>query len=399
MHFHLPKPLHNWREVAGEVGVIVIGILIAIGLEQTVEWFHHRSEVREATAKLRAEALENRELLEFNHDRLQERIAQVDRLLAVLGTCDTPPDSGKVEPMQQIFFGPPSNTAWLGVRDSATLPLMPDNIVNNYWRIDLLGTSLLALRDNLNRTHDDARAAVETIRRKTRDPQACANAVFYLLRMKGAAQTLEQQTEVYRYSNEQAVEWVHHRSEVREATERLRAESEDNLRTVAFNLETLETAQGEVKGYLAVLGGCKASADPAKLQPLPFHEVFIPSDAAWLGIRDSDLLPLLPKDLADNYWKVDTGVTLNQLQYVELKRVYERANAAVERLRDGVVDKAACSEAVLQLHRLQTTEQGQRTSLIRFRSTTEGALRGERMGIDVVKAQLRHSDENVTPTP
>ena len=31
MHFHLPKPLHGWREFAGEVGVIVLGVLIALG--------------------------------------------------------------------------------------------------------------------------------------------------------------------------------------------------------------------------------------------------------------------------------------------------------------------------------------------------------------------------------
>lgn len=37
MHFHLPQPLHGWREFAGKVGVTVLGLLIAIGLEQTVE--------------------------------------------------------------------------------------------------------------------------------------------------------------------------------------------------------------------------------------------------------------------------------------------------------------------------------------------------------------------------
>jgi len=31
MHFHLPKPLHGWREFAGEVGIIVIGVLIVLG--------------------------------------------------------------------------------------------------------------------------------------------------------------------------------------------------------------------------------------------------------------------------------------------------------------------------------------------------------------------------------
>ena len=37
MHFHLPKPLHGWRAFAGEVGIIVIGVLIALGAQQLVE--------------------------------------------------------------------------------------------------------------------------------------------------------------------------------------------------------------------------------------------------------------------------------------------------------------------------------------------------------------------------
>ncbi len=40
MHFHLPKPLHGWREFAGEVGIIVVGVLIALGAEQVVENVH-----------------------------------------------------------------------------------------------------------------------------------------------------------------------------------------------------------------------------------------------------------------------------------------------------------------------------------------------------------------------
>jgi hypothetical protein len=46
MHFHLPKPLHGWREFAGEVGIIVVGVLIALAFEQVVaNWqWHERSE-------------------------------------------------------------------------------------------------------------------------------------------------------------------------------------------------------------------------------------------------------------------------------------------------------------------------------------------------------------------
>jgi hypothetical protein len=52
MHFHLPKPLHGWREFAGEVGIIVIGVLIALSAEQFVERLHWRKEVREADRRI-----------------------------------------------------------------------------------------------------------------------------------------------------------------------------------------------------------------------------------------------------------------------------------------------------------------------------------------------------------
>lgn len=47
MHVHLPKPLHGWRELAGEVGIIVLGVLIALGAEQLVETAHGNAQVRE----------------------------------------------------------------------------------------------------------------------------------------------------------------------------------------------------------------------------------------------------------------------------------------------------------------------------------------------------------------
>jgi len=46
MHFHLPKPLHGWRELAGEVGIIVVGVLIALGAEQVVRDMQARADQR-----------------------------------------------------------------------------------------------------------------------------------------------------------------------------------------------------------------------------------------------------------------------------------------------------------------------------------------------------------------
>jgi hypothetical protein len=45
MHFHLPKPLHGWRAFVGEVGIIVVGVLIALSAEQFAEFVHDRAQV------------------------------------------------------------------------------------------------------------------------------------------------------------------------------------------------------------------------------------------------------------------------------------------------------------------------------------------------------------------
>ncbi len=59
MHFHLPKPLHNWREFVGEVGIIVIGVLIALGGEQLVERWHWQQKVAETIEDLDGELRRN----------------------------------------------------------------------------------------------------------------------------------------------------------------------------------------------------------------------------------------------------------------------------------------------------------------------------------------------------
>ena len=59
MHFHLPKPLHGWREFAGEVGIIVVGVLIALAFEQVVQSIHDRLVADQARDAIRAEVREN----------------------------------------------------------------------------------------------------------------------------------------------------------------------------------------------------------------------------------------------------------------------------------------------------------------------------------------------------
>jgi len=69
MHFRLPKPLHGWRAFIGEVGVIVLGVLLALGAQQAVEAFHLRESVSQMRDAMRAE-------LAIDLKRLQVNLAQ-----------------------------------------------------------------------------------------------------------------------------------------------------------------------------------------------------------------------------------------------------------------------------------------------------------------------------------
>jgi len=55
MEIHKPNPIHNFREFLKEVGIIVLGVLIALGAEQSVEALHWRAKVHEAEQAMRIE--------------------------------------------------------------------------------------------------------------------------------------------------------------------------------------------------------------------------------------------------------------------------------------------------------------------------------------------------------
>src|SRR5579862_3462866 len=56
-------PAHHaastWRDFFIHIATIVLGLLIAVGLEQTVEYIHHRRQVAETREALRAERRNN----------------------------------------------------------------------------------------------------------------------------------------------------------------------------------------------------------------------------------------------------------------------------------------------------------------------------------------------------
>jgi hypothetical protein len=80
MHFHLPKPLHGWREFAGEVGIIVVGVLIALAFEAFVQGWQWRDKSKGAVDALRPEIAANF----FYASEMAVTVPCVDQQLAAL---------------------------------------------------------------------------------------------------------------------------------------------------------------------------------------------------------------------------------------------------------------------------------------------------------------------------
>ena len=67
---HAPhESVRTWRDFFIHIAAIAVGLLIALGLEQTVEYFHHRHQVSETRAALRVER-------EQNHLRLADQLTE-----------------------------------------------------------------------------------------------------------------------------------------------------------------------------------------------------------------------------------------------------------------------------------------------------------------------------------
>jgi hypothetical protein len=109
MDIHKPKAAHSIREFLIEIGTIICGILIALGLEQGVEWARRQGEIRETRATLKEE-------LEHNLGTVQSattvepcigrRLAELHAILdqwGSTGSYKTPTLIGS-PPMARILF-------------------------------------------------------------------------------------------------------------------------------------------------------------------------------------------------------------------------------------------------------------------------------------------------------
>jgi hypothetical protein len=126
MDIHKPKPVHSWREFAKEVGIIVLGVLIALAAEQLVEMLRWRGAVSAGREALHRE-------IAFDDGYFRDRLTTatcMDRRLAAItaliaAAANGKPPAGLGEPS---FMGPGRLTLvaeWNAEQASQTLTHFP----------------------------------------------------------------------------------------------------------------------------------------------------------------------------------------------------------------------------------------------------------------------------------
>ena len=81
------KPLNDWRKIAGEIGIIVVGVLIALGAQQLVDGFNRNLDVERQREALRAELADGRARWEDMAASDRCTISRLDELERWLATA------------------------------------------------------------------------------------------------------------------------------------------------------------------------------------------------------------------------------------------------------------------------------------------------------------------------
>ena len=127
------------REFFTHLFIVILGILIAIGLEQTVEALHHRHEREALIEDFHHECSGNLQVFDFDLDVLRQGIAWQRASLAALRNAQ--PHGGYIavtmpQPPAQNNLQAPSRSVWSVARTSGKVDLLPENLAEVFDRVD-----------------------------------------------------------------------------------------------------------------------------------------------------------------------------------------------------------------------------------------------------------------------
>jgi hypothetical protein len=126
----------SWKEFFIHIATIVLGLLIAVGLEQAVEYFHHRREVAKMREELQGEREANKKSFTSETTNWRWETAELENHLMVLDYLQKHPGTPDEKlPGDLVWFhasSTPSRDVWDAAKTSGVTSLMHREEVEQY---------------------------------------------------------------------------------------------------------------------------------------------------------------------------------------------------------------------------------------------------------------------------
>lgn len=155
------KAVHGWRDFFVHLATITIGLLIALGLEATAEWMHHRHEVAETREALQRELQENRAHFAANTAHFRSESSVLQKNLLVLRFLQQHPDAHQSQlpatVQWNISYTRTQDSAWKTACQTGITAYMPQEEVRKT-------AELYGFFERMDRSHEEeADALVDAI--------------------------------------------------------------------------------------------------------------------------------------------------------------------------------------------------------------------------------------------
>ena len=141
MDVHPPhEPIHSWRDILIHLGIVTVGLLIALSLEALVENAHHRHLVREARENIRQEIQLNHQATQDDINRVQSTIDGIRKNIDTIHRLQSDPKDFKGTLTNTMSFDSLNDAAWRTARDTGAMSFMPYDEVQRYSDLYMLAT-------------------------------------------------------------------------------------------------------------------------------------------------------------------------------------------------------------------------------------------------------------------
>jgi hypothetical protein len=127
---------NTWRDFFTHIATIVLGLCIAVGLEQTVEFFHHRYQVAETREDLRVEREDNHRLFARYVQDFHWETAALENDMMVLDYLQQHPGTPQEKLPGYLSWrwarANFNHVAWDSARQASITALMPQSEITRY---------------------------------------------------------------------------------------------------------------------------------------------------------------------------------------------------------------------------------------------------------------------------